>query len=554
MCLINKVKNIIFLLLIFTVSSLMLLVTDNIVSASTDNFVKDDSGNIKYILEGQIQYNWRYIDGSWYYFDSDIGNMKYGWEKVSGKWYYLDPINGHMKVDWKKVSGKWYYLDPVNGDMKTGWEKISGKWYYLDPVNGDMKTGWEKISGTWYYLDPVNGDMKTSWKKVSDKWYYLDPVNGDMKTSWKKVSDKWYYLDPVNGDMKTGWLTLGSKKYYLDNINGDMKYGVFVVDGILYKTSPSGDIISNNKLTQLLNQDTKLSIDDLVVIFKNNKTEIKAVDISRWNGNIYWDKLKKNGIKGVIVRAGFATEADLNAKKNIKEAIENGFYVGAYWAMYPTSVEDAQKEAREFNNVMSEFKGKIELPLFADFEYFSDEYARSKGLYFDIKTRTDIVVEFLETLKSYGWYVGNYTNVDYAENYFDYKRLDKYDVWLADWRNSPSEKWLKKSGVHQYSANGEASGDGIKTTDMNNIFYDYPSIIRNLGFNGFIASYKLPGKIEKPTEDVERKIPEKSIDLIAREVLAGKWGNGPDRVARLKKAGYNYDAIQKRVNQILGGY
>lgn len=43
----------------------------------------------------------------------------------------------------------------------------------------------------------------------------------------------------------------------------------------------------------------------------------------------------------------------------------------------------------------------------------------------------------------------------------------------------------------------------------------------------------------------------KSIDEIAREVIAGKWGNGSDRKKRLKAAGYDYKAVQKRVNELL---
>lgn len=43
----------------------------------------------------------------------------------------------------------------------------------------------------------------------------------------------------------------------------------------------------------------------------------------------------------------------------------------------------------------------------------------------------------------------------------------------------------------------------------------------------------------------------RSIDEIAREVVAGKWGNGPDRKNRLMKAGYDYSAVQKRVNELL---
>ena len=43
----------------------------------------------------------------------------------------------------------------------------------------------------------------------------------------------------------------------------------------------------------------------------------------------------------------------------------------------------------------------------------------------------------------------------------------------------------------------------------------------------------------------------KSVDEIAREVIQGKWGNGTDRKKRLTNAGYDYNAVQKRVNELL---
>lgn len=45
----------------------------------------------------------------------------------------------------------------------------------------------------------------------------------------------------------------------------------------------------------------------------------------------------------------------------------------------------------------------------------------------------------------------------------------------------------------------------------------------------------------------------KSVDDIAREVIAGKWGNYPERAERLAAAGYDYRTIQDRVNQMLEG-
>lgn len=45
--------------------------------------------------------------------------------------------------------------------------------------------------------------------------------------------------------------------------------------------------------------------------------------------------------------------------------------------------------------------------------------------------------------------------------------------------------------------------------------------------------------------------PKKTVDELAREVISGKWGNGTDRKNRLTEAGYDYSAVQKRVNELL---
>ena len=43
----------------------------------------------------------------------------------------------------------------------------------------------------------------------------------------------------------------------------------------------------------------------------------------------------------------------------------------------------------------------------------------------------------------------------------------------------------------------------------------------------------------------------KSVDEMAREVIKGSWGNGAERKERLTAAGYDYAAIQHRVNELL---
>ena len=83
------------------------------------------------------------------------------------------------------------------------------------------------------------------------------------------------------------------------------------------------------------------------------------------------------------------------------------------------------------------------------------------------------------------------------------------------------------------------SGDGVrekKYTHNSSSIYGY-------GRPNYIIEEP---KIEVPT-------PTKSIDEIAREVIAGKWGNGDDRKNRLNNAGYNYSEVQAKVNQLLKG-
>lgn len=48
------------------------------------------------------------------------------------------------------------------------------------------------------------------------------------------------------------------------------------------------------------------------------------------------------------------------------------------------------------------------------------------------------------------------------------------------------------------------------------------------------------------------KTADKSLDELAKEVIRGEWGNGQDRVNRLTAAGFNYNAIQSKVDEMLG--
>ena len=53
--------------------------------------------------------------------------------------------------------------------------------------------------------------------------------------------------------------------------------------------------------------------------------------------------------------------------------------------------------------------------------------------------------------------------------------------------------------------------------------------------------------------DAEMRARKKALEEIAKEVIRGEWGSGETRKTKLTEAGYDYEAVQKEVNRILGG-
>ena len=119
------------------------------------------------------------------------------------------------------------------------------------------------------------------------------------------------------------------------------------------------------------------------------------------------------------------------------------------------------------------------------------------------------------------------------------------DEVLYDWDDGPNYATTDNRGTPEHVGMvEEVSGSTIKVMEGNMS----GGVVgrRNLQVNGrYIRGFICPNYASKATE----KAPEKSIDEIATEVLAGRWGNNPERKQRLEAAGYNYEAVQAAVNQ-----
>ena len=223
---------------------------------------------------------------------------------------------------------------------------------------------------------------------------------------------------------------------------------------------------------------------------------MRGIDVSAHQGAIDWKKVKADGIRFAIIRAGYGnsiTQKDACFDKNIKEAQAVGIKCGAYWFSYATSEEDARKEATVFRQVL---KGhKLEFPVYFDFEYDSVRYAKEQGVTVTKAKATAFAKAFLEEMTKAGYLAGNYTNLDFFNNYFDDAKLKAYPLWLAAWG---STKPGGRMGIWQYADNGTVSGI-TGSSDMDYAYVDYEKTIKEKGLNGFA---KTDGSDkEKPAKD-----------------------------------------------------
>lgn len=254
---------------------------------------------------------------------------------------------------------------------------------------------------------------------------------------------------------------------------------------------------------------------------------IKGIDVSSWQGVIDYRKVKASGVSFVIIRAGFGREIsqkDNCFEQNYSAAKAAGLDVGAYWYSYADSAEDAVKEARVCMEVI---KGKkFEYPIYFDLE---EQSQFAKGTSFC----DSIIKAFYGELEKNSYLAGLYCSTYYLNNFVSNNVAGKYPLWVAQY-NYRCTYTANKYGIWQYSSEGKVNGIS-DNVDMDYCYVDYPSVVKNGGYNG----YKKPVTAEK-----------KTVTQLAKEVIEGKWSKGDERKQKLTEAGYNYSAVQKRVNEL----
>ena len=202
---------------------------------------------------------------------------------------------------------------------------------------------------------------------------------------------------------------------------------------------------------------------------------LKGIDVSTWQGQIDWEKAKKE-IDFAIIRIGFGTGTrDNTAKRNIQELNRLGIPYGVYYFSYAYTEEMARKEAKNTISYLKEFGAEPSYPVYFDWEGDSRDYAKKQGVTVSNDLLRKMTVAFCEEIKAAGYYPGIYTNPSYIKNYYGTDIFKTYDLWLAHWATKPAYE----ANVWQYSDQGTVSGINGRV-DMNYCYVDYPAIINGV--------------------------------------------------------------------------
>lgn len=205
----------------------------------------------------------------------------------------------------------------------------------------------------------------------------------------------------------------------------------------------------------------------------------KGIDVSKYQKNVDYDKVKKSGIDFVIIRAGYGkyiSQKDSEFEKHYKNAKAAGLKVGAYWYSYASTVDEAKQEAKI---CLQAIKGKtFEYPIYFDLEE-QDQFAKGKSFC------DSIVKAFCNELEKAGYWAGLYISRSPLQTHISSDVAKRYALWIAEYDDKCN--YNGDYGIWQYSSKGKVAGVS-GNVDCDYCYIDYPSAIKKAGKNGFKKS------------------------------------------------------------------
>jgi GH25 family lysozyme M1 (1,4-beta-N-acetylmuramidase) len=336
------------------------------------------------------------------------------------------------------------------------------------------------------YIKSINGQI------VDD--YLIDTTKvGKKKINYEYINDdgirlkQSYDLEVIDGIPPVIWLnssytvtkgsniSLTEKIMCGDNyddkpictIEGDYDLNQVGTYPLTYKAiDSSGNIAEKNfnlivkesKKNNSSNSNTSTSssstteFSDVVEKYKNENTQI-GLDISKWQGDVDFEKLKEAGVEFVILRVGTSKgineDSVLDSKfiENITAANEVGIPVGIYYYSYANSKKRAVEEAKWVIEQIKDYQ--IDLEIAFDWENWSSYNKYNLSFY----NLTQTAKAYLDTLKDAGYSGLLYSSKTYLDNiWYD----TGYNIWLAHYTKKTS--YEGSFTYWQMCNNGRVSG------------------------------------------------------------------------------------------------
>lgn len=181
--------------------------------------------------------------------------------------------------------------------------------------------------------------------------------------------------------------------------------------------------------------------------------KIKGIDVSQWQKNIDWSKVKSDGIEFTILREGYRKTVDNKFTQNVKNAKSAGVpIIGVYHFIYTDNATISQNAQSTVDNIKKAGLDPTEIMIFADLEYDTWE---KNGETCTMERCSRYTKEYLESLKKLGCKrLGIYANLDYYRNYYTEELKSEYTIWLADYEGENDYPCI----IQQYSSKGKVSG------------------------------------------------------------------------------------------------
>lgn len=188
-----------------------------------------------------------------------------------------------------------------------------------------------------------------------------------------------------------------------------------------------------------------------------SKTGVLGIDVSKWQKEIDWDKVKNEGVDFAIIRCGYRGSVtgslveDPYFEQNIKGARAAGIKVGVYFFTQAVNEVEAVEEASMVISLVRDYE--LQYPVFIDTEGAGGN-GRADSL--NVEERTAVCEAFCTTVKNAGLEAGVYASRNWYNNKLTASTLESYTIWLAEYRSVPLYQGYYQ--MWQYTSKGKING------------------------------------------------------------------------------------------------